>query len=138
MMRNMRDEVKEMLMDMDDCDLVAIHNEYCEKVNYVDDMIYSMGEFDEIYPADGKSALDIIRDAMGGSFNPDDDWFRWNGWGNLDSTDTPDEGDWIDIDEIADYIVENDDALRNDEIRDLMDEIEEENEEEEEEEEEEE
>jgi hypothetical protein len=42
----------------------------------------------------------------------------------------------MELDEIADYIVENDDALRNDDIRDLMDEIEAENEEEEEDEEE--
>ena len=74
-------------------------------------------------------------DAYGGSFNPNDDWFRWDGLGNLESTDYP-EKDWIDIDDIADYIVENDDALRNDDLRDLMDEIEAENEEEEEDEEE--
>ena len=131
-MRDMREEVMEMLNDMKDYELVAIHNEYCDEVNYVDDRIYSMGEFNELYCMDGKSPLDIIMDAYGGSFNPNDDWFRWDGLGNLESTDYP-GNDWIDIDEIADYIVENDDALRNDDIRDLMDEIEAENEEEEEE-----
>lgn len=30
-MRDMRDEVLEMLRDMNDNDLVAVHNEYCEK-----------------------------------------------------------------------------------------------------------
>ena len=133
-MRNMRDEVLEMLRDMDDNDLVAVHNEYCEEVRYHDDRIYYMSEFDELYCMDGKSPLDIIRDAFNGSFYPNDDWFRWNGYGNLESTDCPE--DWMELDEIADYIVENDDALRNDDIRDLMDEIEAENEEEEEDEEE--
>ena len=134
MMRNAREEVLEMLRDMDDYELVAIHNEYCDEVNYVDDRIYSMGEFDELYCMDGKSPLDVIRDAFNGSFNPNDDWFRWNGYGNLESTDRPE--DWMDLDDIADYIVENDEDFDNDDLRDLMDEIEEENEEEEEEEEE--
>ena len=133
-MRDMRDEVLEMLRDMDDYELVAIHNEYCDEVNYVDDRIYSMGEFDELYCMDGKSPLDVIRDAFNGSFNPNDDWFRWNGYGNLESTDRPE--DWMDLDDIADYIVENDEDFDNDDLRDLMDEIEEENEEEKEEEEE--
>lgn len=135
MMRNAREEVLEMLRDMDDYELVAIHNGYCNEANYVDDKIYSMSEFDELYYCmDGKSPLDVIRDAFNGSFNPNDDWFRWNGYGNLESTDRPID-DWVDIDDIADYIVENDEDLGDKDIRDLLDEIELENEYEEEEEE---
>ena len=129
-MRNMRDEVLEMLRDMDD-ELIEIHNAYCEKVNYTDDMIYSMSMLNEFYY--GKDPLDIILDAYNGAFNPNDNWFRWNGYGNLESTDRPIDN-WIDIDEIADYIVENDEDLGNKDIRDLLDEIELENEDEEEEE----
>ena len=132
-MRDMRDEVLEMLKGMNDNDLVAVHNEYCEKVRYDDDRIYYMEELDELMY--GMKPLDILREAR--DVNTNDDWIRWNGYGNLESTDYP-GNDWIDIDEIADYIVENEDPLYNDDIRDLMDEIEEENEEEEEEEEEEE
>ena len=133
MMRNAREEVLEMLRDMDDWKLVGIHNEYCDKVNYVDDRIYAMDELNELYS--DKAPLTILLDAYNGAFNPNDDWFRWNGYGNLESTDRPVD-DWIEIDDIADYIIENDDALYNDDIRDLLDEIEAENEEEEEEEEE--
>ena len=129
-MRDMRDEVLEMLRDMNDNDLVAVHNEYCGKVRYDDDRIYYMEELDELMY--GMKPMDILREAR--DVNTNDDWIRWNGYGNLESTDCPE--DWMELDEIADYIVENDDALRNDDIRDLMDEIEEENEEEEEEEEE--
>ena len=131
-MRDMRDEVLEMLKDMNDNDLVAVHNEYCEKVRYDDDRIYYMEELNELMY--GMKPLDILREARDVDIN--DDWIRWNGYGNLESTDCPE--DWMDLAEIADYIVENEDPLYNDDIRDLMDEIEEENEEEEEEEEEEE
>ena len=132
-MRDMREEMIEMLADMDDWELTGVHNEYCQKVNYTDDMIYDMSMLNEFYH--GKDPLDILLDAYNGAFNPNDDWFRWNGYGNLESTDRPVD-DWIEIDDIADYIIENDDALYNDDIRDLLDEIEAENEEEEEEEEE--
>ena len=127
-MRNMRDEVLEMLRDMNDNDLVAVHNEYCEKVRYDDDRIYYMEELNELMY--NMKPLDILREAR--DVNTNDDWIRWNGYGNLESTDRPE--DWMELDEIADYIVENEDPLYNDDIRDLMDEIEAENEEEEEEE----
>ena len=130
MMRNAREEVLEMLRDMNDSDLVAVHNEYCDKVRYYDDRIYDMYEINDLLY--GRSPLEIITDAR--DVDANDNYIRYNGYGNLESTDCPD--DWMDLDEIADYIVENDDALRNDDIRDLLDEIEAENEEEEEEEEE--
>ena len=130
MMRNKREEVLEMLRDMNDSDLVAVHNEYCDKVRYYDDRIYDMYEINDLLY--GRSPLEIITDAR--DVDANDNYIRYNGYGNLESTDCPD--DWMDLDEIADYIVENDDALRNDDIRDLLDEIEAENEEEEEEEEE--
>lgn len=130
MMRNAREEVMEMLRDMNDSNLVAVHNEYCDKVRYYDDRIYDMYEINDLLY--GRSPLEIITDAR--DVDANDNYIRYNGYGNLESTDCPD--DWMDLDEIADYIVDNDDALRNDDIRDLLDEIEAENEEEEEEEEE--
>ena len=129
-MRNMRDEVLEMLRDMNDNDLVAVHNEYCDKVSYYDDRIYDMYEINDLLY--GRSPLEIITDAR--DVDANDSYIRYDGYGNLESTDYPQ--DWMDLDEIADYIAENDEALRNDDIRDLLDEIEAENEEEEEEEEE--
>lgn len=130
MMRNAREEVLEMLRDMNDSDLVAVHNEYCDKVSCYDDKIYDMYEINNLLY--GRSPLEIITDAR--DVNANDSYIRYDGYGNLESTDYPQ--DWMDLDEIADYIVENDDALYNDDIRDLLDEIEAENEEEEEEEEE--
>ena len=129
-MRDMKEEVLEMLRDMNDSDLVAVHNEYCDKVSYYDDRIYDMYEINDLLY--GRSPLEIITDAR--DVDANDSYIRYDGYGNLESTDYPQ--DWMDLDEIADYIAENDEALRNDDIRDLLDEIEAENEEEEEEEEE--
>ena len=129
-MRDMKEEVLEMLRDMNDSDLVAVHNEYCDKVHYYDDRIYDMYEINDLLY--GRSPLEIITDAR--DVDANDNYIRYDGYGNLESTDFPE--DWMELDEIADYIAENDDALENDDIRDLLDEIQAENEEEEEEEEE--
>ena len=135
MMRNMRDEVMAFLNDLDNAEMVRIHNQFCDEARYEDDEIFDMDMLNEMLT--GKDPDEILRMAFYGDFRPCDEYFRFNGYGNLESADYPVSKGWIDVDEIADYIVENDDALRNDEIRDLMDEIEAENEEEEEEEEEE-
>lgn len=76
----------------------------------------------------GMKPLDILREAR--DVDTNDDWIRWNGYGNLESTDCPE--DWMELDEIADYIVENDEDLNSKDIRDLLHEIELENEDEEE------
>ena len=130
MMRNAREEVLEMLRDMNDSDLVAVHNEYCDKVRYYDDRIYDMYEINDLLY--GRSPLEIITDAR--DVDANDSYIRYDGYGNLESTDYPQ--DWMDLDKIADYIVETGEDFGNDDIRDLLDEIEAENEEEEDEEEE--
>lgn len=134
-MRDMREEVMAFLNDLDNAEMVWIHNRYCDEAGYPDDEIYNMDDLNELL--DGKDPDEILRMAYYGDFRPCDEYFRFNGYANLESADYPVREGWIDIDDIADYIVENDEDFDNDDLRDLMDEIEAENEEEEEEEEEE-
>lgn len=135
-MRDMRDEVMAFLNDLYNAEMVRIHNQYCDEAGYADDEIFDMDMLNEMLT--GKDPDEILRMAFYGDFRPCDEYFRFNGYANLESTDYPGRKGWIPVDEIADYIVENDEDFDNDDLRDLMDEIEEENEEEEEEEEEEE
>lgn len=71
-----------------------------------DDRYYSMYELDELY--NGSSPLEILQRAFYGydddtssenshtEFNPNRDYFRFNGYGNLVSTDYKDYSDHID------------------------------------------
>ena len=129
----MREEIREIINNMGADEQVALHNRYCDEVGYSDDEIFSMDEINEWLA--GKDPDEILRMAFYGDFRPCDEYFRFNGYANLESTDYPDE--WIDIDDIVDYIIDNDEDFDNDEIRDILDEEEEEEDEEEEEEEEE-
>jgi hypothetical protein len=65
-----------------------------------------------------------------GSANPNRDYFTFNGYGNVISFDYiynsyTDEFNHIDIDDLIDYIIENQNSFYNDDIQEVLDEIEE-------------
>ena len=97
--------------DMSDSELLCIHREYLDAVNGYDDYIYSMDEFDEILH--GQTPEWIANRVFYGDFNPNYEYFKFNGYGNLQSICSYELKDYIYIDDIAAYIVDNDDALYN-------------------------
>ena len=102
MKRNL-EAVVEHLEELSTSDLVGIHNTYCQEI----------GAGDEIYDNDGDFLEDIfignkneaVRAAIYGKYNYSDDYIKFNGYGNLETTNNPEE--WITISEIAEYILEN-------------------------------
>lgn len=121
--RDVLGEVREYLDSLSDGGKVDIWNEYAEAANYPDNHIYSMDEFDEIF-SDTKP-WEIARACFySRRFNPSDNWFWFNGYGNVESADyisDHDDRSPIDLDEVAEYIVGNDDELFNDDIRAILD-----------------
>ena len=128
--------VKETLDNMSESDLFWLYKEYVCQAQLYDDEIFDMNEFDEIMCA--STPTDIAQKIFYGNFRPNDSYFRFDGCANLESIDWLKDG--IDLDEIADYIIDNENSLGNNEIQEILDEDdnEEKNEEDEEEEEEEE
>lgn len=110
--------IKEYLNNLEPHELVYIHNQYCEQANCMDDTIYSMNDFDEIFS--GHEPWEIARCCYYGDFCPAHDWFWFNGYANACSSDFP----AVDIDTIADYIIETMDSLGVDDIEDLLEESE--------------
>lgn len=126
----MKEKIREIIERMSARELINLHNEYC-CANYYDDDIMDMCTINE--RLSGKEPMEILDMVFYGNFNPNDSYFRFDGNENLESCDYP-EYDWIDIDEIVDYIIDNDEDFDIDEIRDALDEIDEDDEDEEEEE----
>ena len=115
----LREELVQLLADMADSELRYVFNNYCEKSGYDDDFIEDMDNFDEIFQG---SAWDAVRAAYYGDFRPTDNYFKFNGYGNLvsfDYIDSPESP--FDAEQVADYIIENDDDLDNSDIRELLD-----------------
>lgn len=115
--------VREYLDTLDDGEKVNIWNDYTEATNNTDDQIYNMDEFDELF-SDTKP-WEIARACFySRRFNPSDNWFWFNGYGNVESADyisDRDDRSPIDLDEVAEYIVSNNDELFNDDIRAILD-----------------
>ena len=57
-----------------------------------------------------------------GDFNPNHDFWTFNGYKNLKSSDYLDE--LISIDDLADYIYSNEDTFDNDDLQEYFDELE--------------
>ena len=114
--------IKDLLENMSESQLYIIVNEYFDKTNYYDDRIYDMDEFDEIMS--GMSPSDIATKIFYGDFRPNDNYFRFDGYANLESFDYI--SDEVDLEEVADYIVDNDEDFDNGDIREILDEEDEE------------
>lgn len=119
------EKIESVLEDMGTAEIIAIHNEYCDAANNMDDYIYPMCEFDEIM--DGISPMNIALSCFYGHyFSPADDYFRFNGYANLESFNFAPEGNsGVYISDIARYIDENENALNSDEVQEILDESEE-------------
>ena len=114
--------IKDLLEDMSGSQLFMICNEYFDKTEYFDDRIYDMDEFDEMM--DGISPSDIATKIFYGDFRPNDNYFKFDGYDNLKSFDYI--SDEVDLEEVADYIVDNDEDFDNGDIREILDEEDEE------------
>ena len=109
--------IKNIIEDMDDSDAIALHNEYCYETNNYDDEIIEMERFDE--NCEGMTPIEIANHIFYGNFNPNHDYFRFNGYGNFESTSDP--TDWIYPGDIARDVVDRECAFENDEIQEEID-----------------
>lgn len=109
--------IKNIIEDMDESDAVALHNEYCYETNNYDDEIIEMERFDEI--CEGMTPSDIANHIFYGDFNPNHEYFHYDGYGNFESTNYP--TDWIYPGDIAREVVDRECAFENDEIQEEID-----------------
>jgi hypothetical protein len=103
---NSLDAILEHLNDLDNNGLVSIHNQYCQNCNYSDDEIYNNDdEFFNIFFE--SKVLEAVRAVSYGEYRYQDDFVKFNGYGNLESFNNPSEH--IDLNSIASDILENPD-----------------------------
>ena len=99
--------------------LVELWNEFCNK-NYYEEVICYLSD-DEINDFfSNKTPAELIR--MGSNVDLDNKYFYFH-LNELNTTDNI--FDVVDIDELVDYIVDNDNDCNDTDIRDLLDELEE-------------
>ena len=99
---------------------IAVWNQYCGETGQTDSYIFSMEEFnDEMMSFD---PIEIADKISYGSFTSGDNYFWFNGYGNLESADYPEvEGNSpFYAEEVAEYCVENEEDLGVLDIQDIL------------------
>ena len=97
---------------------IALHNTYCDAANCMDDCIYTMDDMEEIL--DGVDKWELVRMVQFGDFDCTKEFWGFNGYGNLVSYNA-----WelpIYAEDIADYILSEEDSLGDDEIQYMLEE----------------
>ena len=113
---NKIEELKELLENLDDNDLLYVWNEYCDTSRYYDDKICEMDWLDE--DLESKTATEILRMADK-DFDVDNKYYKYSIWG-IESFDNLE--DYVDLNCLASYILDNEEDFDNDEIREFLDE----------------
>ncbi len=114
----LKERIIECINEMETVDLIQLHNEYCVTVNASDNYVYSMDDLDMI--CQGQDAYWIACRTYFGDFNASDDYIMFNGYGNFQTLNDYSVKHHIYIDDIADYIVSNNDPLCNDDLVDIV------------------
>ena len=110
--------IEDAIRKMDNDDLVALYNEYENSGG--DDHIYYNNDAELDMFFEGDSPSEVIGTL--GDYHTYDKYFKVNGYGYIDSfSGLLSDKSPIYPPEIAEYIVDNDDELYNDEIRDILD-----------------
>ena len=123
-MTEYRDKIEQIKDIIDNYDL----DELVSCCSYLDgdDAIYPMDNFDELLG--GKEPWEIVRAAYYGEFCPTDSYFRFNVYGNLESTDNPMREGWIDTKALTEHAINYGEDFGDSDIRTLLDQWEEEEE----------
>ena len=113
-----REKLIDYINDMKTEEIVELHNSYCEAAGYEDDRIYAMDDLEEIL--DGVDKWKLVRMVQFGDFDCMKEFWGFNGYGNLVSYNA-----WevpVYAEDIANYILSEEDSLGNDEIQEILDE----------------
>ena len=109
--------IKQYLEEQDNDTLVTIWNEHAREC-CPDDEIFPMDDINEILC--GQSAEWLLDRMYYGDFKPCEDFFRFNGYGNLESCMYCNVTDWIFISDLAQYIDEEENDLGDEGLAEIL------------------
>lgn len=102
-MKLTKKDARKWLANLSEQALVIAWNTHTMNDKTTSDFIYSFDDPDEFFDREYLKPSDAVRAAMMGNVSYNDDWITYNGYGNLVSI--SDVYDYIDIDELAEAVV---------------------------------
>ena len=120
MKQTTEEKILNYLNDMDDPDFNTLAEEYLEENSYFDDIYRPMDEFDSF--TEGKTPSDIARDLQcsGDAFNINDEYFRFDGYGNPVSANEFDYRDDINLNDFVNWLMDGNGSPDSD-LQDIID-----------------
>lgn len=131
---NLFDTLRNYFTELEDCKIVAIWNEYVRETSCFDDEIFDYDDMEEMIANSNEGGLYWVNRFFYGSddynketgANPNRNYFVFNGYGNIESFDYiynqySDTFNYIEIDDLINYIIENNDSLYDDDIQEILD-----------------
>ena len=113
------ESIRVVVEDFKENKLVELWNEFCDK-NCYEERIWYLSDYEINDLFSNKTPAELIR--IGKDVDLDNKYFYFH-LNELNTTDNI--FDVVDIDELVDYIIDNDDDCNDIDIRDLLDELEE-------------
>ena len=113
------EKIKEYLKAVNDSKLIQHYNTMCSEHD-MDRYIFDNDEhfFNEMF---GQDVIKAVQATQYGDYRYSDSYVVFNGYGNLDSFNYG--SDYIDTDELAEFIIDNPDAFDyNDDLMELLEE----------------
>jgi hypothetical protein len=109
-----KETIKNWLEDLDERQVFDLWNNYARE-NNPDDEIFDNDEdfFDTFFSG---RVMEAIRSISYGDYTYSHDYVKFNGYGNLESFSSYDLMEYIDIDELANDILENEQNYYSDEL----------------------
>ena len=99
-----REEIINALEEMDNGQLLSLHNEYCVETNHYDDIVSYNDEY--FFSENFSDTMQAVRAVCYGDYKYTHTFVMFNGYGNLKSSDYLSE--LIDNEELADWLEEMD------------------------------
>lgn len=99
----------------------AIFNQYCESNGYHDDVVVNMDEL-ECYLPD--NAIDVVGMIEGSNFNSSDNYFSFDGYGNIYSYNYVENNRAFCLTDIAGWLVDSGERTEEEEVDEILDAIE--------------
>lgn len=81
------------IRDYEQDEIIQFHNDYCDREGSEDQIYENNGDFFDLFFS---KPIDAVRAAQYGDYRYTDNFVRFDGYGNLESTDEPLE--WVDFD----------------------------------------
>lgn len=99
-----------------------IYRDGCERFDYVDDMVFSMDEFDEL--EGNRRPFSEIYEDLGADFSFDDDYYYLDGYGLYRSFNNIEDTDRVDVfEDIIDGMIDDKYDFGNPKIAEVFEEV---------------